>query len=132
MPEVNLLEKNDRKAPAVIKVIGVGGAGNSAINRMREAGLDGVSFVAVNTDSQALDFSKADQKIHIGKDATRGLGAGADPSVGQKAAEESVKEIEQALDGADMVFVGHLLLKAIEERKMPIGASITFPRMLIL
>lgn len=105
VPEVNLLEKNDRKAPAVIKVIGVGGAGNSAINRMREAGLDGVSFVAVNTDSQALDFSKADQKIHIGKDATRGLGAGADPSVGQKAAEESVKEIEQALDGTDMVFV---------------------------
>lgn len=105
MPEVNLLEKNHKKAPAVIKVIGVGGAGNSAINRMFEAGLDGVTFVAINTDSQALDFSKADQKIHIGKDATRGLGAGADPSVGQKAAEESVKEIEQALDGADMVFI---------------------------
>lgn len=105
MPEVNLLDKKDSDAPAVIKVIGVGGAGNSAINRMKESGLSGVTFVSINTDSQALDNSQADQKIHIGKDATRGLGAGADPSVGQKAAEESAKEIEQALDGADMIFV---------------------------
>lgn len=105
MPEINLLDKKDSDAPAVIKVIGVGGAGNSAINRMKESGLGGVTFVAINTDSQALDNSNADQKIHIGKDATRGLGAGADPSVGQKAAEESTKEIEQALDGADMIFV---------------------------
>ncbi len=105
MPEVNLLDKKDSNAPAVIKVIGVGGAGNSAINRMKESGLTGVTFVSINTDSQALEFSEADQKIHIGKEATRGLGAGADPSVGQKAAEESSKEIEQALDGADMIFV---------------------------
>ena len=105
MPEVNLLDKKDSNEPAVIKVIGVGGAGNSAINRMKESGLTGVTFVSINTDSQALEFSEADQKIHIGKEATRGLGAGADPSVGQKAAEESSKEIEQALDGADMIFV---------------------------
>ena len=105
MPEIDLLDKNNNDGTAVIKVVGVGGAGNSAINRMKEAGLTGVSFVAVNTDAQALKFSKADQKINIGKTSTRGLGAGADPSVGQNAAEESTKEIEQALDDADMVFV---------------------------
>lgn len=90
---------------ARIKVVGVGGAGGAAINRMIEAGIEGVEFIAINTDAQALHFSKAKVKIHIGKDATRGLGAGADPSVGQKAAEESRDEIEKALTGADMVFV---------------------------
>lgn len=90
---------------AKIKVVGVGGAGGAAVNRMAEAGIDGVEYIAINTDSQALQSSKADVKIHIGKDTTRGLGAGADPAVGQKAAEESRDEIRKALTGADMVFV---------------------------
>jgi cell division protein FtsZ len=90
---------------ARIKVVGVGGAGGAAINRMVEAGIESVEFIAVNTDAQALHFSKAKTKIHIGKDATRGLGAGADPKVGEQAAHESREEIERALDGADMVFV---------------------------
>lgn len=97
-------------APAIetfarIKVIGVGGAGGAAINRMVEAGVGNVEFIAVNTDAQALHYSKAQKKIHIGKDATRGLGAGADPTVGQKAAEESLDDIKKAVEGADMVFV---------------------------
>lgn len=90
---------------AQIKVVGVGGAGGAAVNRMVEAGIEGVEFIAVNTDAQALHHSKASKKIHIGKETTRGLGAGADPGVGQKAAEESGEEIRKALDGADMVFV---------------------------
>lgn len=90
---------------AKIKVVGVGGAGGAAINRMVEAGIEGVEFIAINTDAQALHYSKADTKIHIGKDATRGLGAGADPSVGRQAAEESRDEIQKALQGADMVFI---------------------------
>ena len=90
---------------ARIKVLGVGGGGGSALNRMIEAGVDNVEFVAVNTDAQALDNSKAATKLHIGKDTTRGLGAGADPSVGQKAAEESIDEIKETLHGADMVFI---------------------------
>ncbi len=90
---------------ARIKVIGVGGAGGAAVNRMIEAGVDGVEFVVVNTDAQAIHHSKAHTKIHIGRDATRGLGAGADPAVGQKAAEESLDDIKKAVEGADMVFV---------------------------
>jgi cell division protein FtsZ len=90
---------------ARIKVVGVGGAGGAAINRMVDAGVTGVDFVAVNADAQALHHSKAKEKIHIGKDATRGLGAGADPDLGRKAAEESKAEIEKAVQGADMVFV---------------------------
>lgn len=90
---------------AQIKVIGVGGAGGAAINRMVEAGIEGVEFIAINTDAQALHHSKAARKIHIGKDATRGLGAGADPSVGQLAAEESRDEIRDAVQGADMIFI---------------------------
>lgn len=90
---------------ARIKVVGVGGAGCAAINRMVEAGIEGVDFVAINTDAQALHHSRAHTKIHIGKDATRGLGAGADPLVGQRAAEESKEEIAEALKGADMVFI---------------------------
>lgn len=97
-------------APAIetfarIKVVGVGGAGGSALNRMIEAGVDSVEFIAINTDAQALHHSKASVKIHIGKDTTRGLGAGADPSVGERAAEESREDIKKALEGADMVFV---------------------------
>jgi cell division protein FtsZ len=90
---------------AQIKVVGVGGAGGAAINRMVEAGIENVEFIAVNTDAQALHHSKASKKIHIGKDATRGLGAGADPVVGEQAAKESVDEIREAINGADMVFV---------------------------
>ncbi len=90
---------------ARIKVIGVGGAGCAAINRMVEAGVEGVDFIAVNTDAQALHHSKAHTKIHIGREATRGLGAGADPGVGQKAAEESREELVTAMAGADMVFI---------------------------
>lgn len=90
---------------AIIKVVGVGGAGGAALNRMREAGVEGVEYIAVNTDAQALHHSQADVKIHIGKETTRGLGAGADPDVGEKAAEESREEIAKVLEGADMVFV---------------------------
>lgn len=90
---------------AQIKVVGVGGAGGAAVNRMIEAGVENVEFIVINTDAQALHHSRADKKIHIGKDTTRGLGAGADPSVGQQAAEESKEEIKKALEGADMVFV---------------------------
>src|SRR5687767_6233817 len=90
---------------AVIKVVGIGGGGTNAVTRMVEAGLSGVEFVAVNTDAQALLMTEADEKIHIGSRATRGLGAGADPRVGQAAAEESRDELKEALKGADMVFV---------------------------
>ncbi|HET7301837.1 MAG TPA: cell division protein FtsZ [Candidatus Saccharimonadales bacterium] len=90
---------------AKIKVVGVGGAGCAAVNRMIEAGVEGVEFIVVNTDAQALFHSRAKIKIHIGKDSTRGLGAGADPNVGQMAAEESIADIRKALEGADMVFV---------------------------
>jgi cell division protein FtsZ len=90
---------------AQIKVIGVGGAGGAAINRMVEAGIENVQFIAVNADAQALHHSKANVKIHIGKEETRGLGAGADPVVGERAAMESRDEIKQAIQGADMVFV---------------------------
>jgi len=90
---------------ANIKVIGVGGGGNNAINRMVEAGLKGVEFIAVNTDAQALFLSKAEKKIQVGEKLTKGLGAGADPDIGMKAAEENADEIRQGLQGADMVFV---------------------------
>jgi len=119
-------------APAIetfarIKVIGVGGAGGAAVNRMIEAGVDGVEFIVVNTDAQALHHSLAQKKIHIGTDTTRGLGAGADPLVGQKAAEESIEEIKKAVAGADMVFItlgagggtgsgaGHIVAKIAKE-----------------
>lgn len=102
MPEV---KASDIQSFANIKVIGVGGAGGSAVNRMKDAGLHGVQFIAINTDAQALHNSKADIKLHIGRDVTKGLGAGADPQAGQAAAEESREEIKQALDGADMAFV---------------------------
>jgi len=90
---------------ATIKVIGVGGAGNNAVNRMIDAGIRGVDFIAVNTDRQALLLSKANTKIQIGEKITRGLGAGANPDIGAQAAEESKAEIQEALRGADMVFV---------------------------
>ncbi|WP_295012841.1 cell division protein FtsZ [uncultured Microbacterium sp.] len=90
---------------AVIKVVGVGGGGVNAVNRMIELGLRGVEFIAINTDAQALLMSDADVKLDVGRDLTRGLGAGADPEVGRRAAEDHAEEIEQALTGADMVFV---------------------------
>src|SRR4051812_18748033 len=90
---------------ATIKVIGVGGGGNNAVNRMIEHGVQGVEFIAVNTDAQALNLSTAEVKLQIGGKLTRGLGAGANPEVGKKAAEESREQIEEALQGADMVFV---------------------------
>ena len=96
---------NTQNYVAVIKVVGVGGGGCNAINRMIDAGLRGVEFVAVNTDAQALLMNDAETKIHIGRDLTRGLGAGSDPAIGQQAAEEHRDEIAEALDGADMVFI---------------------------
>lgn len=90
---------------AVIKVVGIGGGGVNAVNRMIEVGLKGVEFIAVNTDAQALLMSDADVKLDVGRELTRGLGAGADPEVGKKAAEDHEEEIEEVLRGADMVFV---------------------------
>ena len=98
MPEVKPTEVESK---ASIKVVGVGGAGGSAVERMKEVGLSGVEFVAINTDAQALHHSPADTKVHIGK----GLGAGGDPEKGREAAEESREAIDKALDGADMVFI---------------------------
>src|SRR5580698_604277 len=112
---------------AQIRVVGVGGAGGAAINRMVEAGIENVQFFAVNTDAQALHHSKASVKLHIGKGVTRGLGAGADPAKGELAAQESRDEIRQAIEGADMVFVtigagggtgsgaGHVVAEAAQE-----------------
>lgn len=102
MPEV---KPSEIQTFASIKVVGVGGAGGSAVNRMKDAGLSGVQFIAMNTDAQALHNSKADVKIHLGKSTTNGLGAGADPLTGEAAANESREEIKDAVAGADMVFV---------------------------
>lgn len=103
---IKLLEFDiDLEHFAQIKVIGVGGGGNNAVNRMIESGLRGVEFITVNTDKQALFLSQANMKIQIGEKLTRGLGAGANPEIGQKAAEESKEEISQVLKGADLVFV---------------------------
>ena len=109
MMEYNNDENNNNvtmmDGTATIKVIGVGGAGNNAVNRMIEADIKGVDFIAVNTDRQALQVSKAKTKIQIGEKITRGLGAGANPDVGAQAAEESKSEVAEVLRGADMVFV---------------------------
>lgn len=101
----NYEEMESTEDTAVIKVIGVGGAGNNAVNRMIEAGIEGVEFVSINTDKQALMLSKAGTKIQIGEKLTRGLGAGANPELGTQAAEESRQIISDAIKGADMVFV---------------------------
>ncbi len=101
--------KMNRNMPALgtarIKVIGTGGGGSNAVNRMIDAGLAGVEFYAMNTDIQVLNVSKADRKLQLGENSTRGLGAGGDPSIGKSAAEESRSEIKRALEGADMVFI---------------------------
>ena len=94
------LESQKDKPLARIKVVGVGGGGNNAVNRMIDSGLQGVEFIAVNCDAQALLLSKAPTKIQIGEEITRGLGAGANPEVGEKAAEESKDEVAEALKGA--------------------------------
>ena len=109
---------------AIIKVIGVGGAGNNAVNRMIESGIEGVEFVAVNTDRQALMLSKAGTKIQIGEKITRGLGAGANPDIGGQAAEESRQEISDAIKGADMVFVTSGMGGGTGTGAAPIVASI--------
>src|SRR3954447_15781497 len=90
---------------AVIKVVGIGGGGVNTVNRMIDVGLKGVEFIAVNTDAQALLMSDADVKLDIGRELTRGLGAGADPEIGRLAAEAHRDEIEEVLKGADMVFI---------------------------
>ncbi|TSB46330.1 cell division protein FtsZ [Alkalicoccobacillus porphyridii] len=97
--------ETDMEQLAQIKVIGVGGGGSNAVNRMIENGLQGVEFIAVNTDAQALHLSKAESKYQLGGKLTRGLGAGANPEIGKKAAEESREQIEEVLQGADMVFI---------------------------
>ncbi|MBQ6856099.1 MAG: cell division protein FtsZ, partial [Lachnospiraceae bacterium] len=96
---------NEAENAARILVIGVGGAGNNAINRMVEENIMGVEFIGINTDKQALQFCKAPTAMQIGEKLTKGLGAGAKPEIGEKAAEESSEEIRQAIQGADMVFV---------------------------
>ncbi len=96
---------DDMDSPANIKVVGVGGAGGNAVNRMIEAGLAGVQFIAINTDLQVLDSNQASKKVQIGKRLTKGLGAGANPEIGRKAIEEDREEVAELLDGADMVFI---------------------------
>ena len=99
------IKTNEAEAAAKIIVVGVGGAGNNAVNRMIDEKIDGVEFIGINTDKQALTLCKAPKHIQIGEKLTKGLGAGAKPEVGEKAAEESVEDIAEALKGADMVFV---------------------------
>ena len=105
MLEFEDMEVAEQDKFAAIRVVGVGGAGTNAVNRMVDAGLQGVEFIAINTDSQALALSKAPKKIQIGEKLTKGLGAGANPEIGQKAAEESREDIADAVKGADLVFV---------------------------
>lgn len=105
MADGSLTELTKDQSLAHLKVIGIGGGGCNAVNRMIDSGLTGVDFIAVNTDAQALNSSKAPMKLRIGYDLTKGLGAGADPEIGKKAAEESLDEIKESLDGADMVFI---------------------------
>ena len=96
---------NENESGAKILVIGVGGAGNNAVNRMIEEGIVGVDFIGVNSDKQALMFCKAPEVMQIGERLTKGLGAGAKPEVGQRAAEENIDELASIMKGADMVFV---------------------------
>ncbi len=97
MPEV--------EGTALIKVVGIGGGGSNAVDRMIEEGINGVEYIALNTDGQALMRSRAPQRIRLGDKATRGLGAGGDPEIGERAADESVEELHTLLQGSDMVFI---------------------------
>ena len=99
------IKSNETDLAARIIVVGVGGAGNNAVNRMVDEQIKGVEFIGVNTDKQALQLCKAPKQLQIGEKLTKGLGAGAKPEIGEKAAEESIEEITSALKGADMVFV---------------------------
>src|SRR3989338_6982036 len=90
---------------ARIKVLGIGGSGTNAVNRMSELGIRGVEFVAINTDAQALHNNQSDRKVHIGKSVTKGLGSGMNPELGRQAAEESIEELEEVIDSSDMVFI---------------------------
>src|SRR5260370_17310172 len=110
---------------AVIKVVGIGGGGVNAVNRMIEVGLKGVEFIAINTDAQALLMSDADVKLDVGRELTRGLGAGANPDVGRKAAEDHKEEIEEVIKGADMVFVTAGEGGGTGTGGAPVGASIS-------
>ena len=96
---------NEAESAARIIVIGVGGAGNNAVNRMIDEQIGGVEFIGINTDKQALNFCKASNALQIGEKLTKGLGAGAKPEIGEKAAEENIDDIKDAIKGADMVFV---------------------------
>ena len=99
------LDTHSQEKNARIKVIGVGGGGGNAINNMIEKGLQGVDFIVANTDNQALDYNRADIRIQLGKQKTKGLGAGADPSIGKVSVEESIEDIKKILEKADMVFI---------------------------
>ncbi len=99
------IKSNEAESAAKIIVVGVGGAGNNAVNRMIDEEIDGVEFIGINTDKQALQLCRATRLLQIGEKLTKGLGAGAKPEIGEKAAEESSEEVAQALKGADMVFV---------------------------
>src|SRR5437588_10203934 len=124
---------------AVLQVVGVGGGGTNAVNRMVDAGLSGVEFIAVNTDAQALLMADADVKIQVGAQVTRGLGAGADPEIGFAAAQESRDELKEALKGADMVFItagegggpgnggAPIVAEAGQEIGAPTGGVVTRP-----
>ena len=98
------IKTNDAESAAKIVVVGVGGAGNNAVNRMVDEAIEGVEFIGINTDKQALQLCKAPTLIQIGEKLTKGLGAGAQPEIGAKAAEESAEELSAAVKGADMVF----------------------------
>src|SRR5258706_3625570 len=111
-------------ACARIKVIGVGGGGSNAVNRMVRSGLDGVEFIVANTDVQALQMNAASNKLQIGSKLTKGLGAGADPAVGRQAALEDTERIIQALDGADMIFVTTGLGGGTRTGAAPVNASL--------
>ena len=105
MPEIFQIEKGNRITREIIKVVGVGGGGNNALNHIIRGGVEKVDFIAANTDHAHLNLSEAQNKIILGRELTRGLGAGANPDVGQKSAQESRDEIRAMLDGADMVFL---------------------------
>ena len=111
---------------AVIKVVGIGGGGVNAVNRMIEEGLKGVEFIAINTDAQALLMSDADVKLDVGRELTRGLGAGANPDVGAKAAEDHREEIEEVLKGSDMVQLDTVQNSIVKEAYEQYPAQITF------
>src|SRR4030065_2764721 len=115
--------KPDIETFARIKVVGVGGSGGNAISRMIECKLRGVEFVAINTDAQALHHSKAGEKIHIGKNLTKGLGAGMNPEIGRQAAEENRDEIHEVIKGADLVFITYGLGGGVGTGAGPIVAE---------